>query len=57
MIPELGQFILIMTLGLALIQSIFPLIGAQKGIQSWVALAKPAARVQLSLFAITCPGL
>jgi len=43
MIPELGQFALIMALGMALVQSVLPLIGAQRGISSWVALAKPAA--------------
>ena len=52
MIPELGHFALIMALVMALIQASLPVIGAAKGINSWVALAKPAARLQL--FFILC---
>lgn len=51
MIPELGQFALIMALVMALIQASLPVVGAAKGINSWMALAKPSA--QLQLFFIT----
>ena len=47
MIPELGHFALIMALVMALIQASIPVIGATKGINSWMAIAKPVARLQL----------
>ncbi|MCB1773715.1 MAG: cytochrome c biogenesis protein CcsA, partial [Gammaproteobacteria bacterium] len=47
MIPELGQIALLIALALSVIQAVFPLIGAQRGITSWMALAIPAARLQL----------
>jgi cytochrome c-type biogenesis protein CcmF len=46
MIPELGQVALILALGMAFIQGLLPLIGAQFGYRGWVALARPAARGQ-----------
>ncbi|HID46349.1 MAG TPA: c-type cytochrome biogenesis protein CcmF, partial [Chromatiaceae bacterium] len=52
MIPEIGHFALILALIIALVQSILPLAGAQKGIASWVAIAKPAARLQFLFIAI-----
>ena len=52
MIPELGHFALIMALVMALIQASLPVIGAAKGINSWMELAKPVARLQL--FFILC---
>ncbi len=55
MIPELGHVALILALVMALVQSIFPLIGVQCRIPSWVALAKPAARAQM-LFMIVSFG-
>ena len=51
MIPELGQILLALALAMALIQGVLPLIGAQRGIASWVALAKPAANLQTVLLA------
>jgi cytochrome c-type biogenesis protein CcmF len=51
-IPELGQLALILALGVAIIQGLVPLLGAQIGIQSWVAVAKPVARVQLGFVLI-----
>ena len=53
MIPELGQFALIMALVMALIQSSLPVIGAAKGIDSWVALAKPATQLQLFFLVVS----
>jgi len=47
MIPELGQFALIMALVMALAQASLPVIGAAKGINSWMAMAKPVAQLQL----------
>jgi len=52
MVPEVGQFALICALMLALAQGILPLVGAQKGIRSFVALAKPAAQGQFVFVAI-----
>ncbi len=56
MIPEIGQAALILALCLAVAQAVFPLLGAHKGIASWVALAKPAARAHLlfMLIAYAC---
>jgi len=42
MIPEIGQMALILALALALVQAIVPVVGAHRGIHSWVALARPA---------------
>ena len=47
MIPELGQFALIMALVLALVQASLPTIGAAKGINPWMVMAKPVAQLQL----------
>jgi len=58
MIPELGHFALIIALMIAIAQSVIPMVGAQKRITSWIALARPLARVQflfilLSYMALT----
>jgi cytochrome c-type biogenesis protein CcmF len=52
MIPELGHFALIVALGLALVQATLPLIGASRGIPSFVAVARPAAQGQFVFVAI-----
>ncbi len=49
MITELGHFSLLLAFGVALIQTIVPMIGAGKGWSGWMALAEPAATVQLLL--------
>jgi cytochrome c-type biogenesis protein CcmF len=49
MITELGHFALSLALAVALIQSIVPLIGAQKGWSGWMAVADPAATTQFLL--------
>ncbi|MDH4276398.1 MAG: heme lyase CcmF/NrfE family subunit, partial [Gammaproteobacteria bacterium] len=56
MIPELGHFALIIALMLALTQCVLPLIGAQRGIVSWMAVARPAAVGQFGfiLIAFAC---
>ncbi len=46
MIPEFGQFALIVALGAALVQCSIPLLGVSTGRQSWMAMAKSAAEVQ-----------
>jgi cytochrome c-type biogenesis protein CcmF len=47
MIPELGHFALIMALGIAVVQSLLPILGAARRVPEWVAVAAPAARLQL----------
>jgi len=56
MLPELGQFTLIMALVMALIQAILPLVGAQRGNHALMAVAKPAARMQF-LFLVLAFGV
>jgi cytochrome c-type biogenesis protein CcmF len=52
MIPEIGQFALILALVLALTQATLPLIGAARGIPQLVSVARPAAQAQF-LFVAT----
>src|SRR6266404_2419240 len=52
MIPEIGQFALILALVLALTQATLPLIGAARGITQFVSLARPVAQAQF-LFVAT----
>lgn len=49
MIPELGHFTLILAFLVAAIQGTLPLLGLMRGEASWLAIAKPAARLQCSL--------
>ncbi|MFN4089824.1 MAG: heme lyase CcmF/NrfE family subunit [Alphaproteobacteria bacterium] len=49
MIVELGHFALILALALALLQSVLPLVGAQRGIPGLMAFARPAAELQFLL--------
>lgn len=46
MIPEFGEFALILALCLALIQAIFPLLGIWRQQPAWIELAKPAVTGQ-----------
>ncbi|MBC8029557.1 MAG: heme lyase CcmF/NrfE family subunit [Pyrinomonadaceae bacterium] len=52
MVPEIGQFALILALLLALTQATLPLIGAARGNQSWIAVAVPAGQAQFIFVAI-----
>lgn len=52
MIPELGQFALILAFLLALTQSVLPLYGAQRGNLTLMTVARPAARGQLVFVAL-----
>ncbi len=47
MIPEFGQFALIMALIMAILLATLPLIGAAKNIPAWVSVARPLAQAQL----------
>ena len=52
MIPELGNFALILALCVALAQGTLPLIGAHTNRRQWIALARPAAIAQALLLAV-----
>jgi cytochrome c-type biogenesis protein CcmF len=52
MVPEIGQFALILALLLALTQATLPLLGAARGNRSWIALAAPAGQAQFIFVAI-----
>ncbi|MGB3937904.1 MAG: heme lyase CcmF/NrfE family subunit, partial [Burkholderiales bacterium] len=56
MIPELGQFALVIAAVIALVQGTLPLVGAAKRIPAFMALARPAAQGQLVFvaFAFGC---
>jgi cytochrome c-type biogenesis protein CcmF len=58
MIPEIGQFSLILALCMAMVQATVPIWGAATGNLSMMAVAKPAARGQfvLVLLAFCCLG-
>ncbi len=49
MVTEFGHFALILAFGVALVQMILPMVGAQKGWRGWMAVAEPAATTQLIL--------
>jgi len=52
MIPEFGQYALILALCVACIQGVLPLIGAHQGRREWLVLARPAAQTVFFLLAI-----
>lgn len=52
MIPEIGQFALILALMLAITQASLPLIGAARGIPQLISVAKPVAQAQFIFVAI-----
>lgn len=53
MIPELGQFSLILALFMALLQTVFPLLGAARGIPAWMATGRAAGRAQLFFLSVS----
>ena len=55
MIPEIGQFALILALMIAIVLAILPQIGAARGIPQFIAIAKPAAQAQF-LFVLIAFG-
>src|SRR5918999_2531538 len=52
MIPEIGQFGLVIALLLALTQGTLPLIGASRGNRIWIALAVPTGQAQFIFVSI-----
>ncbi|MGY0635172.1 heme lyase CcmF/NrfE family subunit [Luteimonas sp. A478] len=52
MLPELGQIAMLLALVAAVIQAVLPLAGAQRGLPAWMAVARPAAWLQLALIGI-----
>src|SRR5262252_5980914 len=58
MIPEIGQFALIIALLLAITQAVVPMIGAERGNRAWMAVAIPAGQAQFIFVAIafSCLG-
>src|SRR5256714_3835021 len=52
MIPEIGQFSIILALMIAVVLAILPQVGAARGIPQFIALARPAAQAQF-LFVAT----
>ncbi len=57
MIPEIGQFALILALCLAVVQGALPLAGSFWGREHWTALARPAAAGQFVFLAIAFGAL
>jgi cytochrome c-type biogenesis protein CcmF len=49
MLNELAHFALILAFGVAIVQMMIPLIGAQRGNVGWMSLAEPAATIQFLL--------
>jgi cytochrome c-type biogenesis protein CcmF len=57
MIPEIGQFALVLALLLALVQGTIPLAGAQLGMRGWMALARPVTQGQFAFVAVAAACL
>jgi cytochrome c-type biogenesis protein CcmF len=57
MIVELGHFALVLALGVAIVQSVVPLIGAERRNAAWMAVADPAAVTQFLLVAFAFAAL
>ena len=57
MTPELGHFALVLALPVALVQSIVPLVGAQRRESALMATAGPAALLQMLLIGIAFAAL
>ena len=47
MVPEIGHFALILALCVTIVQAAVSIAGAQMGVKSWIAMAKPAAQAQV----------
>ena len=56
MIPEVGNFALVLALCVSVVQGVVPLLGAHKNYAPWVALARPSAALAalFSTLAFTC---
>ncbi len=49
MLGELGHYALCLALLIALVQGVIPILGAHRGLQDWMRVARPAAFAQLAL--------
>ena len=52
MIPEIGNFALMLALMLSFVQIVVPIAGAQTGNLAWMAVARPAARTLFALIVL-----
>jgi len=52
MLPEIGQFLMVMGFCLAVVQSTLPLVGAQRGQLSWMRMAPNLAWAQFFVLAV-----
>jgi len=52
-IPEFGQFALVVGLVCAFLQTTVPLVGAYKNIPAWISVARPAAQAQFLSLAVS----
>ncbi len=52
MVPQIGQFALLLALAMAVVQGTLPLIGAQRGVKSWQATAHTAVAGQFIFLAL-----
>jgi len=52
MIPEIGHFALWLALGVAVVLGTVPMLGAARGREDWMAVARPAARTLFVLVAV-----
>ncbi len=57
MIVELGHFALLLALVVAVLQTVMPLVGAQKRWSGWMAVGEPAALAQAALLMISFAAL
>ncbi|WP_128254193.1 heme lyase CcmF/NrfE family subunit [Falsirhodobacter deserti] len=57
MLTELGHFTLVLALFVAALQSVIPLVGAHKSWSGWMAMAGPAAKIQLLLIGFSFAAL
>ena len=57
MTPEIGHFALALALGLALVQSILPLLGANRGVLLWMQSARATSIGQLLLVSVAFAAL
>ncbi len=53
MLPELGQMALILAACLSLVLAVVPVWGVQKGVASWITLARPVAFGQLFFMSVS----
>ncbi|PNS08235.1 heme lyase CcmF/NrfE family subunit [Solilutibacter silvestris] len=57
MLGELGHYALLLALVVACLQTVLPLLGAQRDRRDWMAVARPAAYAQLALVAFAFAAL